>query len=104
MLLEAKPKTKKSVYMTLIVDECMATPQAPWRQCDVEALWHETRFRRLPFWHHATCVVMLALPSSAPMERVFSMLQTVVDDQQANGLADYHAGMMYYYMRERARP
>ena len=71
------------------VRECMATPQAPWRQCDVEALWHETLFRRLPFWHHATCVVMLALPSSAPVERVFSMLQTVVDDQQANGLADY---------------
>jgi len=53
----------------------------------------------------AAKVVMLAQPSSAPIERVFSMLQTVVADQQGNLLQDYQAGAMmtYYNSRERAR-
>ena len=54
----------------------------PWQQCNIEALWHSTRFRRLAAWHGAALTVMLAQPSSAPIERVFSMLKSVVDDQQ----------------------
>ena len=49
---------------------------------------------------------MLAQPSSAPIERVFSMLQTVIADQQGSALSDMQAGSMmtYYNSRERARP
>jgi hypothetical protein len=91
--------------LPVYVQECLATPAAPWRECDVEALWHETRFQRLAFWHRSALVVMLAQPSSAPVERFFSMLKSVVDDQQALGLQDYQAsGMMTYYnSRERNR-
>jgi hypothetical protein len=87
------------------VAECLATPAAPWKDCDVEALWHESRFQRMAAWHAGGRIVMLAQPSSAPVERVFSMLQTVVSDQQGNGLSDMQAGamMVYYNSRERAR-
>jgi hypothetical protein len=39
---------------------------------------------------------MLAQPSSAPVERIFSMLKTVINDhdQQCGGLADYQTGSM----------
>ena len=89
------------------VTECLATPLSPtpWQQCDIEALWHSTRFRRLAAWHGAALTVMLAQPSSAPIERVFSMLKSVVDDQQGQALQDFQAGAMmtYYNARERAR-
>ena len=68
------------------VHECNATPAGAWKECDVEALWHEQRFRLLGAWHAGGRIVMLAQPSSAPVERVFSMLQAVVGDQQGNAL------------------
>ena len=81
----------------------MATPPAPWKDRDIEALWHEPRFQRVAFWHRA------AQPSSAPIERVFSaLLKTVhvVGDNQGRGLSDYQSEsmMIYYNSRERARP
>ena len=71
--------------------ECLATPAQVWQQADVEAIWQEARFQRVGSWHLAAKVVMLAQPSSAPIERVFSMLQTVVADQQGNLLQDYQS-------------
>jgi len=109
-LVEFIPPLNKPATVTALlnereryVTECMATPAAPWQECDVEALWAEGRFRRLSSWHDGGRAVMLAQPSSAPMERVFSMLQTVVCDQQGRGLSDYQAGSMmtYYNTRER---
>ena len=85
----------------------MAAPaHVPWQDCDIEALWHSSPFRLLGSWHQGALTVMLAQPSSAPVERVFSMLKTVVSDQQCSGLADYQTGsmMLYYNTRERARP
>ena len=97
--------------------ECMATPPALWKDCDIEALWHEPRFQRVAFWHRAALAIMLAQPSSAPIkktvffsiERVFSaLLKTVhvVGDNQGRGLSDYQSEsmMIYYNSRERARP
>ena len=66
----------------------MATPPALWKDCDIEALWHEPRFQRVAFWHRAALAIMLAQPSSAPIERVFSaLLKTVhvVGDNQGRG-------------------
>ena len=86
-----------------------ATPPALWKDCDIEALWHEPRFQRVAFWHRAALAIMLAQPSSAPIERVFSaLLKTVhvVGDNQGRGLSDYQSEsmMIYYNSRERARP
>ena len=89
----------------------MAAPaHVPWQDCDIEAgaLWHSSPFRLLGSWHQGALTVMLAQPSSAPVERIFSMLKTVihVHDQQCGGLVDYQTGsmMLYYNTRERARP
>ena len=88
-----------------------ASAHVPWQDCDIEALWHSSQFRLLGRWHQGACAltVMLAQPSSAPVERVFSMLKTVVSDQQCRGLAlvaDYQTEpmMLYYNACERARP
>ena len=108
------PKLNKPAILTALLNEreayvmqCLATPAAPpLDACDVEAIWHETRFRRVASWHGGGRIVMLAQPSSAPIERVFSMLQTVVADQQGRGLSVYQVGAMLTYSnsRERARP
>ena len=112
-LLTHVPKLNTQVWVDNLVRElpiylaeCKATPPGPWKDADVEALWHEPRFQRVGFWHRAALLVMLAQPSSAPIERVFSMLKTVVDDQQGQSLQDYQASSMmsYYNSRERARP
>jgi hypothetical protein len=83
---------------------------ALWKDCDIEALWHEPRFQRVAFWHRAALAIMLAQPSSAPIERVFSALRLlktvhVVGDNQGRGLSDYQSEsmMIYYNSRERAR-
>ena len=87
-----------------------AWPPLPhYGNCDIEALWHEPRFQRVAFWHRAALAIMLAQPSSAPIERVFSaLLKTVhvVGDNQGRGLSDYQSEsmMIYYNSRERARP
>ena len=39
-------------------------------------------FQRVGFWHRAALFIMLAQPSSSPIESVFSMLKTVVDDRR----------------------
>ncbi len=55
--------------------------QWPWKDCDIEALqhvWHEPRFQRVAFWHRAALAIMLAQPSSAPIECVFSALLKTV--------------------------
>ena len=44
---------------------------------------------------------MLAQPSSAPIERVLSMLQTVVADQQGSALLGMQAGLMMMYYNSR---
>ena len=55
---------------TAYIAECLVTPAAPWQQADVEGLWQQTHFRRWGTWHRAARAVMLAQPSSAPVERV----------------------------------
>ena len=69
-------------------------------------LWHSSPFRLLGSWHQGALTVILAQPSSAPVERIFSMLKTVVSDQQNRGLVDYQTGsmMLYSNIRERGRP
>jgi hypothetical protein len=85
------------------LSEVALTPVTPWKECDIESLWQESRFRKLPFWHSAALNVMLHQPSSAPIERVFSILKYVVGDQQGGALEDYQCGamMMNYNSRER---
>ena len=59
----------------------MAAPaHVLWQDCDIEALWHSSPFRLLGSWHQGALTVMLAQPSSAPVERIFSMLKTVIND------------------------
>ena len=63
-----KPATVNGLVSELegYVRECLATPAAALGLlgllglCDIEALWYEPRFRRLPFWHNAALIVMLA--------------------------------------------
>ena len=70
---------------------------------DIEAVWHTDSYRRLEFWYEAAHQAMLHQPSSAPVERVFSILKSVVGDLQASMLEDYQAGAMMtnYNQRER---
>jgi hypothetical protein len=72
---------------------------------DIEAIWHSSPFRSLAFWHEAALQCVLHQPSSAPVERVFSILKSVVGDLQGKLLEDYQAGAMMtnYNQRERRR-
>ena len=53
---------------------------------------------RLPTWQHVAMVVFTLLPSSAPAERVFSLLQASIGHLQGNMLSDQiEASLMLQY-------
>ena len=49
---------------------------------------------KLPHWHAAATKLFLHMPSSASVERVFSVLKNIIGDQQSNGLKDLVEGTM----------
>ena len=56
----------------------------------------------LPAWQNVARVVYSMLPSSAPVERVFSLLQASTSSQQQRLLADHlEASLMHQYSRAR---
>ena len=56
---------------------------------DDEAWWHGRR-AKIPKWHAAALKMWLNMPSSAAVERVFSILKNLIGDQlqQSNALQD----------------
>ncbi|CAB1105070.1 unnamed protein product [Ectocarpus sp. CCAP 1310/34] len=55
--------------------------------CDLWAFWHDNRLK-LSAWYNVAKDVALIQPSSAFMERVFSVLRACVDDRQEHCLLD----------------
>ena len=51
--------------------------------------WWKDHAQDLPHWADAARKVMLVQPSSAAAERVFSLLKSTFNDQQASALQDY---------------
>ena len=46
------------------------------------AFWHDNRLNKLPFWYKLAKDIALIQPSSAFMERVFSILSACLDERQ----------------------
>ena len=65
---------------------------------DVDSLlWWEKNSKKLPFWANACKKVILCQPSSASVERVFSLLKHFTEQQQS-ALEDYvEAALMIQY-------
>lgn len=58
---------------------------------------------KLPTWQHVAKIIFALLPSSAPAERVFSLLQASFNDLQGTILADQvEASLMLQYNRSRS--
>ncbi|CAN0341927.1 unnamed protein product, partial [Ectocarpus sp. 12 AP-2014] len=55
--------------------------------CDLWAFWHDNRLK-LPAWYNVAKDVALIQPSSAFMERVFSLLRACMDERQEQCLSD----------------
>jgi hypothetical protein len=70
----------------------------------IESFWHAER-KTLPTWHHASTDLMLFQPSSAAVERFFSIFLNVISDNQGKALEDYQSAamMVNYNQRERKR-
>ena len=69
---------------------------------DDEVWWHSHR-EKLPHWHAAATKLFLHMPSSASVERVFSVLKNIIGDQQSNGLKDLVEGTMLINFNQRQR-
>ena len=67
--------------------------------CDTDRLlWWKMKESKLPAWASAVKKVLLAQPSSAASERVFSLLKSGFGEQQDNSLQDYlEASVMLRY-------
>ena len=64
--------------------------------CPLE--WWKANASDLPCWSAASGKVLLAQPSSAASERVFSLLKASFGEQQDNSLQDYiEASLMLQY-------
>ena len=57
-------------------------------EIDILQWWHRNE-SDLPCWAAAACKVLLAQPSSAASERVFSLLKSSFSSQQQRSLQDY---------------
>ena len=56
---------------------------------DQKVKWWQDHTSSLPHWSQAVKKVLLVQPSSAAVERVFSLLNSVFGDQQQHALRDY---------------
>ena len=54
---------------------------------DLSAFWHDNRLK-LPFWYNVAKDIALIQPSSAFMERVFSILRAYLDERQETCYSD----------------
>ena len=54
---------------------------------DLWAFWHDNRLK-LPFWYNVAKDMALIQPSSAFMERVFSILRACLDERQETCYSD----------------
>lgn len=54
----------------------------------IENFWRGKRYQ-LPAWHNFARHVAILQPSSASVERVFSLLQSTFSDRQTRTLEDY---------------
>ena len=68
---------------------------------DLWAFWHDNRMK-LPFWYNVAKDVALIQPSSAFIERVFSILRACVDERQESCYSDrIRASVLLKYNRGR---
>jgi hypothetical protein len=60
-------------------------------------IWWEKNGKKIPFWANACKKILLCQPSSASVERVFSLLKHFTEQQQS-ALEDYiECGLMIQY-------
>ena len=74
---------------------------------DLWSFWHDNRLK-LPFWYNVAKDIALIQPSSAFMERVFSILRACLDERQETCYSDrirasallfeYNRGNIYIYI------
>ena len=75
---------------------------------DLWAFWHDNRLK-LPFWYDVAKDIALIQPSSAFMERMFSILRASLDEKQetcyserirASALLKYNRGSFFFCIRD----
>ena len=75
---------------------------------DLWVFWHDNRLK-LPFWYNVATDIALIQPSSAFMERVFSILHACSDERQetcysdrirASTLLKYNRGRFFFCIRD----
>ena len=82
-------KEELHVYLAKVVDISQSISLLEW--------WKDNS-ADLPFWSSAASKVILIQPSSAPAERVFSIMNRSFNDCQCNSLEDYiEASVMLQY-------
>ena len=82
-------KEELPVYLAKVVDISQSISLLEW--------WKDNS-ADLPFWSSAASKVILIQPSSAPAERVFSIMNRSFNDCQCNSLEDYiEASVMLQY-------
>ena len=74
-------------YKTLIIEKQID------RDGDVEEWWCAAEFQ-VPNWFFGATNMMLHQPSSASVERMFSMLKAIMGDNQQSALQDYQCAVL----------
>ena len=85
---------RQAVEVTLYISErlpnCLAAAQdviMPFKEDKVK--WWRQQSANLPHWSSAVMKVLLVQPSSAAVERAFSILNSSFNDSQEHALVDY---------------
>ena len=70
---------------------------------DLGVFWRQ-RIARIPTWYRIAFIVALVQPSSACVERIFSLLRNLFNDRQESTLQDYIEGSvrLSYNMKQRS--
>ena len=72
---------------------------------DADNLWEfwKTNAILCPTWFKAACEVAIVMTSSASVERMFSLYDSLFNDYQQNALEDYKSGAVMLHFNEKQR-